>query len=166
MDTPMKNKCMISAQAAAREPLPELPKELHDKLVTPVEAQGQILNFDEILRAYQLTTRTLVAVFEKDDAITLRFDLYNNDDPIRCQEGMAYLLDVTVQRKQFRIDVGTTKLLHETFSGDILLAEPVDGVLCLVADCSFYSTKERDVIEITLTYNMVEIKEHPPATYV
>lgn len=117
-----------------------------------------------MLHAYRLEGRTLVALFEKGTAMTLRFDLYHCDDPERCEEGMEYLLDVAVHCKQLRIADGAAERLHEPFSADILRAEPADGVLRLVADCSFYATKDRDVITIELTGNTVRLKEYPSSS--
>src|SRR5690606_6458836 len=51
MDMPMKKKRTVAAQAAARGPLPELPKELLDELVkgpmTPSEVQDLMLAFNK-----------------------------------------------------------------------------------------------------------------------
>lgn len=124
---------------------------------------GQILSFREMLSTYRLNDRTLFALVEKKNIITLRFDLYHNDDPGRCRDEMEYLLDVAVHRKQFRIADGSAERLHEPFSADILRAERADGVLRLVADCSFYATKDRDVITIELTGDTVGLKEYPPS---
>jgi len=53
MDMPMKKKRTIAAQAAARGPLPELPKELLDELVkgpmTPTEVQDLMLAFNKAI---------------------------------------------------------------------------------------------------------------------
>ena len=122
------------------------------------------MSFDEILRAYRWEGRTLVGFFEKGDVITLRFDLYHGDDPVRCEDGMEYLLDVSVHCKQFRIVDGAAARLHEPFSADILRAELAGGVLRLVADCFFYATKDRDVIMMELTGDTVGLKEYPSSS--
>ncbi|TKT75806.1 hypothetical protein [Aquamicrobium sp. LC103] len=123
------------------------------------------MSFDEMFRAYRLEGRTLVALFEKRDVITLRFDLYHSDDPERCRDGMEYLLDVAVHREQFRIADGARERLRETFSADILRAELADDELRLVADCSFYAAKDRGVVEIALTGSVVALKEHSPTKW-
>ncbi|OIS94271.1 hypothetical protein [Brucella cytisi] len=122
------------------------------------------MSFDEMLRAYRLEGRTLVALFETAEVMKLRFDLYNGDDPQRYKDGMVYLLDVSVRHEQFRIADGAGARLHETFSADILRAELAGDELRLVADCSFYATKDRDVITIELTGDTVELKEYPPSS--
>ncbi|KGC31893.1 putative transposase [Burkholderia pseudomallei] len=51
MDMPMKKKRTIASQAAARGPLPELPKALPDQLVkgpmTPAEVRDLMLAFNK-----------------------------------------------------------------------------------------------------------------------
>ncbi len=53
MDMPMKKKRTVASQAAARGPLPELPKALLDELVkgpmTPTEVQDLMLAFNKAI---------------------------------------------------------------------------------------------------------------------
>src|SRR5690606_2219092 len=97
----------------------------------------RVLSFSEMLRTYRLKGRTLLALLQKGDDITLRFDLYHCDDPDRCEDGIEYLLDVAVSREQFRILDGAGECLHEKFSADLLAAEISGNELRLVADCTF-----------------------------
>ncbi|WP_407058951.1 hypothetical protein ACKZDW_21985 [Ralstonia syzygii subsp. celebesensis] len=51
MDMPMKKKRTLASQAAARGPLPELPKELLDELVKGPMTAGEVQGLSEILCA-------------------------------------------------------------------------------------------------------------------
>lgn len=122
----------------------------------------RILSFSEMLRTYRLKGRSLLALLEKGDDITLRFDLYHCDDPDRCESGIEYLLDVSVYREQFRIVDGAGERLHEKFSADILAAEISGNEFRLIADCTFYVSKDHDVVTIALTGGKAALKEYPP----
>jgi len=122
----------------------------------------ETLSFRELLRSYPLEGRTLIAFVEKGDAVTLRFDLYHCDDSRRCKEGMKYLFDVSSCRENIRILGGREHCMHGSFSADILTSKITDGELRLVADCSYYEPKERDLITIVFSGDEVRIKEHLP----
>lgn len=121
------------------------------------------LSFYALLTTYRLKGRTLFALVEKGDAITLHFDLFHCDDPVRNRDGTEYRLDVTIKRENFRMHNDGEEPLRDNFSADVLDAEIVGDELRLVADGTFYGSKKQHIIEIVLIGNRVELCEYSPA---
>ncbi|WP_182084200.1 hypothetical protein [Aureimonas sp. ME7] len=122
------------------------------------------MSFLALSDGYGLEGRTLFELMASANTVTLRFDLYHCDDERRCEDGMEYLLDITVPPERFRIVDGAGERLRGDFSADILQVEIRGGEMRLLADCSFYDPpKGRDVVLLALAGGEADVTEHPPA---
>ncbi|PZO79269.1 MAG: hypothetical protein DI629_10085 [Mesorhizobium amorphae] len=121
------------------------------------------MRFDEILAAYWLEGRTLVAVVGAGGAVALRLDLYHCDDAKRCRDGVEYLLDIAVPGERLRVERDLVERLGDSFSADVLAAEIVGDELRLLVDYSFYGSKTQLVGQIVLSGGEADVVEHPPA---
>ncbi|WAJ31210.1 hypothetical protein [Antarcticirhabdus aurantiaca] len=122
----------------------------------------QTIGFGELLDTYWIEDRTLFALFEADELVTLGFDLYHCDDPERCQHGVEYRLDVSVPRGHIQILDGSVERFRTEFCADILTAEIQQGDLHLLADCTFYPSRTNDIVGIVLSSGVARIEEHAP----
>lgn len=119
-----------------------------------------MMRLQDLNNNYDLYDKVVLSISETSrDGVTLKFDLYSDDDPDRNDYRKEFLLLITVDRSQIDVKEGPLFLSEPEYSGQVLEDATSGGGLELGIEWSKYSDDSYEWTKLVINSDFLDVEE-------